>query len=70
MLSGQDSTKLARITLRIRMAKPQMALRNGHWQEGRDGMRTVLPTVTASSHHTTSMETQGEFQKGYVASRK
>ena len=53
VLSGQDSTKLARITLRIRMAKPQMALRNGHWQEGRDGMRTVLPKVTTSSHHAT-----------------
>lgn len=65
MLSGQDSTKLERITVRIRMAKPQMQLRrNGHRQEGRDGTRTILPTVTASSHHATAVEIAGWIPEG------
>ena len=65
MLSGQDSTKLERITVRIRMAKPQMQLRrNGHRQERRDGTRTILPTVTASSHHATAVEIAGRIPEG------
>lgn len=65
MLSGQDSTKLERITVRIRMANPQMLpRRNGHRQEGRDGTRTILPTVTASSRHATAVEMAGRIPEG------
>lgn len=47
------------------MAKPQMQLRrNGHRQEGRDGTRTILPTVTASSHHATAVEIAGRIPEG------